>query len=203
MVAALASQHNDSQDYFSVFGVKRRFGLDKSELETRFYKLSRELHPDRFATGSMDERRQALEKMSLVNEAYRILKDRDQLRDYFLKLVMGGSDSPKKGQIPVELAESWFELQEVLMEDPAEGQVRVAEFKQELASLREKKVADITTFENQINQKLDELEAGGERPLASYPKDAFEKLAAMTRDLNYLESMERDVERIGGRRNVG
>ena len=200
MVAAPASQ---LKDHFSVLGVKRRFGLDKSELETRFYKLSRELHPDRFATGSMDERRQALEKMSLVNEAYRVLKDPDQLRDYFLKLVLGGGDSPKKGQIPVELAESWFELQEVLMENPAEGQLRVEEFKRELASLREKKMSDIRAFEIELNEKLDSLEASGILPSASYPKELFEKLAAMTRDLNYLESMERDVERIGGKRNVG
>jgi molecular chaperone HscB len=188
-------------DFFSVFGVKRRFGLDKAELETRFYKLSRELHPDRFATGSATERMQALEKMSLVNEAYRTLKDSELLRDYFLKLAGIGGDA--KAQIPIELAESWFELQEALMEDPIEGHQKVEAFGQELLALQEKKRQDIQALERQIDSAFDSAGGADELPLSGSVLQQFEKLAAMVRDLNYLESMERDVERIRGKRNVG
>lgn len=195
MAAVPVSQPNGQNDYFSALGVKRRFGQNKSELETRFYKLSRELHPDRFATGSADERRQTLEKMSLVNEAYGVLRNPERLRDYFLKLVGVGGDA--KAQIPVELAESWFELQEVLMEDPVEGQAKLAEFKTELLALKEKKQQDIRSLETEIDQKLDAVAESGAMPL-------FQKLATMVRDLNYLDSMERDVERIRGQqRHVG
>ncbi|MFL5812121.1 MAG: Fe-S protein assembly co-chaperone HscB [Bdellovibrionia bacterium] len=183
-------------NYFSALGVKRRFGQNKADLESRFYRLSRELHPDRFATGSADERRQALEKMSLVNEAYGALKDPVRLRDYFLKLVGVGGDA--KAQIPVELAESWFELQEVLMEDPVEGQQKVEAFKAELLDLKEKKQQDIQALETGIDCKLDET---SDDVAAAMP--LFQKLATLVRDLNYLDSMERDVERIRGKRNVG
>jgi molecular chaperone HscB len=183
-------------NYFSALGVKRRFGQNKAELESHFYKLSRELHPDRFATGSADERREALEKMSLVNEAYRSLKDPERLRDYFLKLVGVGGDA--KAQIPVELAESWFELQEVLMEDPVEGLQKVEAFKTELLDLKAKKKQDIQTLETEIDRKLDET---GDDVAGAMPH--FQKLATLVRDLNYLDSMERDVERIRGKRNVG
>ncbi len=199
MAAVPVSPPNGAQDYFSVLGVKRRFGLNKADLESRFYKLSRELHPDRFATGSADERRVALEKMSLVNEAYRALKDPERLRDYFLKLVgvgVGvGVGGDAKAQIPVELAESWFELQEVLMEDPVEGQKKVEDFKSELFSLKDKKKQEIQALEAQIDRQLEESEAEA-MPL-------FQRLMSMVRDLNYLDSMERDVERIRGQRNVG
>jgi molecular chaperone HscB len=180
-------------NFFDALGVKRRFGLEKAELESRFYKLSRELHPDRFATGSADERRQALEKMSLVNEAYGTLKDPERRREYFLKLA--GVSGDAKAQIPVELAESWFELQEILMEDPAEGMQKVDAFKSELLSLKEKKHQDIQALEAQIDQKLDESSREGAGDDAS-AKDLFQKLGMMVRDLNYLDSMERDVERI-------
>jgi molecular chaperone HscB len=196
VAAVQVSQPN----YFSALGVKRRFGQNKADLESRFYKLSRELHPDRFATGSADERREALEKMSLVNEAYGTLKDPVRLRDYFLKLAGVGGDA--KAQIPVELAESWFELQEVLMEDPVEGQQKVEAFKTELLDLKEKKKQDILALEAGIDRQLDQIatdsgdDLGGAIPL-------FQKLATLVRDLNYLDSMERDVERIRGKRNVG
>lgn len=196
MAAVPVSQH----DFFSALGVKRRFGQSKSELESRFYKLSRELHPDRFATGSADERRDALEKMSLVNEAYGVLRNPERLRDYFLKLVGVGGDA--KAQIPVELAESWFELQEVLMEDPVQGQAKLAEFKTELLALKEKKQQDIRVLENEIDQKLDQ--SGDSSTAESSAMPLFQKLATMVRDLNYLDSMERDVERIRGQqRHVG
>lgn len=196
MAAVPVSQPN----YFSALGVKRRFGQNKADLESRFYKLSRELHPDRFATGSADERREALEKMSLVNEAYGSLKDPERLRDYFLKLVGVGGDA--KAQIPVELAESWFELQEVLMEDPIEGQQKVETFKTELLDLKAKKKQDIQALETEIDRKLDETASENDDDIAG-AMPLFQKLATLVRDLNYLDSMERDVERIRGKRNVG
>jgi molecular chaperone HscB len=204
VAAVPVSPPNGQQDYFSVLGVKRRFGLNKAELESRFYKLSRELHPDRFATGSADERLQALERMSLVNEAYGALRNPERLRDYFLKLV--GVTGDAKAQIPVELAESWFELQEVLMEDPVEGRKKVGEFKSELEALKAKKHHDILALEAEIDRKLDEAPKESHAEIGASELASFQALAKMVRDLNYLDSMERDVERIraqvSGERNV-
>ncbi len=37
------------EDYFSAFGLPRRFRLDLVDLEKKFYSFSRAFHPDRFS----------------------------------------------------------------------------------------------------------------------------------------------------------
>ncbi len=61
-------------DYFAVFGLPRLLNLDTAALEKKFYKLSRRLHPDMFATASEKEQGWSTEQSSLLNDAYRTLK---------------------------------------------------------------------------------------------------------------------------------
>ena len=51
-------------DYFSVFGLVPRLDLDLGMLEHEFHKLSRKLHPDRFARASAKSIRQSKLKTS-------------------------------------------------------------------------------------------------------------------------------------------
>lgn len=192
-------------DYFSLFGLVPRFGLDRADLEKRFYGLSRELHPDRFATESVERRIEATERMSLVNEAYRTLKDPEKLRDYFLRLMnlgsgphVSGRPDQSKAQVPAELAESWFELQEALMEDPEQAQTLLQSFVTELAALKERGQKEILALETEIDRKLEasSQEASSDMPGLPGLKETFTKLADSVRAQSYLNSMERDVERI-------
>ena len=58
-------------DYFTVFGLPRKLGVDGEALQRRFYELSRQHHPD-FHQG-VDAERQAevLDQSALVNRASR------------------------------------------------------------------------------------------------------------------------------------
>ena len=62
-------------DYFSFFGLERKLGLDVSALERRFYELSWKLHPDNFHNASAEEQAASLEKASVLNDAWRTLRD--------------------------------------------------------------------------------------------------------------------------------
>src|SRR4051794_32168139 len=64
-----------TSDYFSVFELPRKLNVDVDALERRFYAQSRKLHPDRFAGKSLEEQERATEQSSLLNDAYRTLKD--------------------------------------------------------------------------------------------------------------------------------
>lgn len=75
-----------SRDHFEVLGVKRAYHLAPAELETRFFALSREVHPDRFAKASPSERLRALQRTTELNDAYRVLKDPVRRAEYLLKL---------------------------------------------------------------------------------------------------------------------
>jgi molecular chaperone HscB len=171
-------------DYFAFLGVSRRFRQDLSVLERRFYELSREFHPDRFTTSGADAQRASLEKMSLLNQAYRTLKDPIERRNYLLKLE--GVEG--KSQAPAELAEEWFEVQDALMEDPAGAPAKIAAFEKHLADVRAQTEASLLAQETELDQGA--------------PREAWHQLAQTADRLNYLKSMDRDLERVRGRLNA-
>ena len=127
-----------SEDYFSVLGFSRQFGLSLSEVEKRFYKLLRMLHPDRYTTSSAAIQDLSLQRMSFVNQAYGVLKDRESLRGYLIELVGIESNTEnskvKQKNIPLDLAEQWFEIQESLMEHSELAQEQLRKFENEVRS---------------------------------------------------------------------
>ena len=123
------------QDYFTLLGVKRGFVQNLPDLESRFYAISRALHPDRFAAGSDSKWKViSVERMSAVNRAYQTLTKADRLREYLLELE-GVTAGEKKSVIPAELAEEWFELQDAVMENPESAAVKLDMFERDLKRL--------------------------------------------------------------------
>ncbi len=59
-----------SSDDFELFGLPRRFALDRGELDSRRRALHAEVHPDRFAGADPAARRAAMQSAVRVNEAY-------------------------------------------------------------------------------------------------------------------------------------
>src|SRR5579863_3559198 len=62
-------------DYFVAFALPRHLHVDLPALEKSFYAQSRKLHPDRFASKPTAEQEAALAQSSLLNDAYRTLRD--------------------------------------------------------------------------------------------------------------------------------
>src|SRR5215467_10771131 len=62
-------------DYFAFFALPRRLNLDVGALEKEFYVLSRKLHPDLNARAGSKEQEWSMEQSSMLNDAYRTLKD--------------------------------------------------------------------------------------------------------------------------------
>jgi len=94
-------------DYFSLFGLPRELRIDESELEKSFYALSRQFHPDYFMSASGAERQASMERSSMLNDAYRTLRERVSRVTYLLTLE-GYKEAEKKA--PPDLLEEVFEL---------------------------------------------------------------------------------------------
>jgi molecular chaperone HscB len=111
-------------DYFSFFGLPLKLNLDVVALEKSFYELSRKLHPDLNARAGSQEQEWSLEQSSLLNDAYRTLRDPIKRTEYLLHLegveleeqsksateqarATGGI---KKQIVPPDLLEEVFEL---------------------------------------------------------------------------------------------
>ena len=90
--------------------------MDLATLEQRFHSLSWRLHPDHFARATEQERQLSLDLSSLLNDAYRTLRDPVARVEYLLGLSGMRKEGQKKQQAPPELLEEVFELNESLDE---------------------------------------------------------------------------------------
>ena len=104
-------------DYFTVFGLPRKLRIDITALERTFYRMSRKLHPDLYAQASPEERQWSLDQTSLLNDAYRTLKNPITRTEYLLRLegvqIEAGKNEdgkPKDSRVPPDLLEEVFEL---------------------------------------------------------------------------------------------
>lgn len=64
-----------SKNYFELFGLPMAFAVDRAELAERYRELQRAVHPDRFASGTEQEKRLSMQGASRINDAFETLKD--------------------------------------------------------------------------------------------------------------------------------
>ena len=75
-----------SKNYFELFGLPVDFIVDSAQLAARYRELQRVVHPDRFAKATEQERRLSLQKATMVNEAFQVLRDPLARARYLLAL---------------------------------------------------------------------------------------------------------------------
>lgn len=102
--------------YYELLGIDRKLAVDATLLQKRFYDLSRELHPDRFARKSEAEQQNALDTSSRLNDAYRTLRDPIQRAMYVLAEEGFDVGEQRSNDVPPELLEEVFELNMALEE---------------------------------------------------------------------------------------
>ena len=98
--------------FYDALGLEPKLALDPEELKKRFYERSRQWHPDRFSRASVDEQQKSLEMTSMLNDAFRTLRDPVARAEYFLEQK---SIVPSK-HVPPELLEEVFEMNIALEE---------------------------------------------------------------------------------------
>jgi molecular chaperone HscB len=105
-----------THDYFEFFTLPRNLNIEPADLEKRFHALSRKWHPDMAARKSPEEKEESLEASAILNDAYRTLRDPIKRAQYLLK--QEGFEIGEQGskEVPPELLEEVFELNEALEE---------------------------------------------------------------------------------------
>jgi molecular chaperone HscB len=196
-------------DYFEFFGLPRKLTLDVPALEKQFYAMSRKLHPDRFAGKPVEEQEAALAQSSLLNDAYRTLKDPILRTQYLLKLegveleeqskaatdAARSSGVEKKQVGPPELLEEVFELNMQLQEMRAAKQLGEDE-----PELRR----DLMTAKDAFDAKMVETQAELEGLWAAWDLAvdvgdgaakvrARDAMVALLNKRSYLRNLVRDV----------
>ena len=158
-------------DKFAVLGLERAYELDLAQVEERYRTLSRKLHPDRFARASPKERRFSLEQTTLLNDAWRTLKDAARRAEHLLELrgVKVASDVT----MSPEFLEQTLDDREKLMDAKAEG----APLEPLARGVREKRDAALAEVRALLTGEVD-------------PGRAAELLARMRYYSRYLDEVE-------------
>ena len=198
-------------DYFTFFGLPPRLNIDVPALEKSFYDLSRRLHPDLNARAATQEQEWSLEQSSLLNDAYRTLRDPIKRTEYLLHLEgveleeqsksateqARATGEVKKQIVPPDLLEEVFELnmqlEELRMnkkmgEDDAALMAEIEKQKQSLEGKHEALLQELLTHWNDWDGLIEN------HPAASEERSRVTaKMVDVLNRRNYIRNLLRDV----------
>ena len=205
-------------DYFAFFAFPRKLNLDTAALEKEFYALSRRLHPDVFGQADARERAWSLEQSSMLNDAYRTLKDPIKRTEYLLRLEgieleeqskqatekARSTGELKKQIVPPDLLEDVFELNMHLEElraqkklgedDPALleeiGKAKLSLGEKHDVLLNELKT-EWTTWDRILDAETEN--AGSEGNASEARRHILDKIVDILNRRNYIRNLLRDV----------
>ncbi|MEM7670794.1 MAG: Fe-S protein assembly co-chaperone HscB [Pseudomonadota bacterium] len=161
-------------DPFEVMGIDRRFSIDMQALRQVFLQASAEQHPDRFVDPI--EQAEAVDTMSRLTEAYRVLSD-PELRARALLQLSGLELAEDKDKLPPALLMEVMEIREEMEAAIESGdQTELDRLRSWASDERDGYVKKLgTLFDDELDQ---------------------EKASAVRLELNALRYMQRMLEQI-------
>src|SRR6201987_2619172 len=203
-------------DYFTFFGLPPKLNLNAGALEKDFYELSRKLHPDLNARAGTQEQEWSLEQSSLLNDAYRTLRDPIKRTEYLLHLEgialeeqsksateqARAAGEVKKQIVPPGLLEEVFELNMQLEElrmnkkmgedDPGLAK-EIASHKVALAAKHDALLQELQKYWGDWDSLIDRNPAAG----SSAERTAIiGKMVDVLNRRNYIRNLVRDVNAV-------
>ena len=145
-----------NKNYFEIFGLPVNYAVDQELLADRFLDLQKQVHPDRFAAGTDQEKRLAMQWTTLVNTANETLRVPLPRAIYLLKL--SGIELEHNPTLPPEFLMDQIDLREELVSiEEGEGNL------EELDSFRKKMVQVINKVQSEFKESLDDDTSKAER----------------------------------------
>ncbi len=170
--------------FFQFFGIPEELALDVNALQSRFYELSRKVHPDHFAQKSAGERECSLEATSILNDGYRTLRDPIRRAEYVLDQHGFDIGEQRGNNVPPELLEEVFELNEALEEirsgdDSARPQLEKAE--QDFTAM-------LTASDNELQQEFLNFDR-------ARSDDVLKKIRGILNRRKYIQNLVSEVHK--------
>jgi len=170
-------------NYFELFGIARGLDLDEVSLQRRFYELSRQYHPDKYAGASPSDQQYALDATAQINDAWRVLRDPVRRAEYLLKLEGFDIGEQRSKDVPPELLEEVFELN-MMLEELREGD--------------ESTRPQLEEEHSRFNQMLAEIDGDLRNQFRQYDKEKDREVLSRIRGIlnrrRYIQNLIRDVE---------
>ncbi len=176
-------------DCFAALGLPRKLTIDLPALEERYHELGKKIHPDRFASSPPRIRSASLSGAALLTRSYRTLRDPVSRGLYWLELN-GEKLAENNKQVPAELAETVFEVQEQLAEMRGAGAGDEA-----LRRAVEKRRIELGLAMDELRERLARNFARWDRSDGSDRAELIAELKSTLSKIAYMRTLIRDVDR--------
>ena len=196
-------------DFFAFFSLPRKLHVDLPSLEKSFYAMSRKLHPDRFASKPAAEQDAALREGSLLNDAYRTLKDPILRTQYLLSLegveleeqskaateAARSSGVEKQQIIPAELLEEVFDLNMQLAEMKAATEMGTddPDLRRDLETAKTSFDAKLTESQKSLEQLWSAWDSAIDEGDTGRQEAAKAAMVVLLNKRSYIRNLVRDV----------
>lgn len=164
-----------ADNYFTLLGQPVAFTLEMAELDSNYRKLARQVHPDRFAAASEQDRLQAVQQAAVLNQAYETLKSPTKRALYLLNL-----------QAPM--------AEEATVQDPG-FLMQQMEWREELEELADAgDVSSLAVFRQQLRVARSDLDKGFDAVWSvAGQREQAERLA---RRMQFLDKMLYEIRQL-------
>ena len=102
-------------NYFEILNIEPAFLIDEDLLRKNFYARSMEFHPDRYSLGSEEEQMHALQMSSQINEAFKVLSERESRIKHVLE-INGIEFADTNEFVPQEFLAELMDINELIMD---------------------------------------------------------------------------------------
>ncbi len=169
-----------SKSHFELFGIPAGFDVDLGELAKRYRDLQRVVHPDRFVNATDRERRLSMQGATVINEAYRVLKDPLARAGYLLALH--GIDMDAAGGTATD----------------ADFLMQQMELREELAEVKRHAdpCAAVNDLMSRINGQIKRLTAGLAEHFAAATPGRLEQARAAVQKMQFLQKLRSEAEAV-------
>ncbi len=164
-----------SQDFFALFGLRRAYRIDASQLDQAYHAMQGLVHPDRHAHLPETERRLSMQWATQVNEAYRTLKKPLLRAHYLLRLAGADTDHESNTAMPPEFLMEQMEWREAVAEARSAGDHH------ELEKLMQRLEKTASGILGEIERDID-------------AKKDYAAAADAVRRLMFIEKLEHEIE---------
>lgn len=159
--------------YFTLFRIEPAFDIDTENLEQTYRALAARFHPDKFASASAFEQKQAVMMSSTINDAYRTLKNPIDRAAYLLKTSGIDADAPEHTSFAPEFLMQQMKWRETLME---------ARAGKDLESLK--------NLDNEIRDEQEKLFCGLKQ---SFARQDYDTAAQQVRQGRFLDKLRNEI----------
>ena len=162
------------KNHFQLFGLAQSYRIDTAQLEQQYRALQAQVHPDKSAHLPDAEQRLAMQRATLVNEAYQILRSPLRRARYLLSLHGVDIQEENNTVMPLDFLMAQMEWREAV----AEAQ-------------QAKDAATLDKLEAQIKRETRELEA--QLAVKIDIEKNYVAAAGAVRKLRFMEKLAEEI----------